>query len=106
MKCGEYQPFGTHSLIMHSYRYSPSVVLDCCRAVCLESHPDLIAETRKMFINGVIDYLIDQMIEAFGRNAADIHSRTFPDSLKPLKHSDAAGIIDYLICHIYTPTRL
>ena len=89
----KYNAGSRYSLRMHANRNSTSVVLYRTGTICLKGDPDFIAGTRQMLIYRIIDNLIDQMIESFGRGTSDIHSRTFPDCFKSFQYRYTACII-------------
>ena len=74
-------------------RNAASVVDDGDRAIDVEGHVDLIAEPRQRFVYGVVDDLVDQMVQAGRTGRADVHRRPFLHGLEPLEHSDLVGRI-------------
>ena len=93
VKCCKHHALRAHTFFMHSDRNASSVVLHCTGAVRLKDHLDRGAESGKMFIDGVVHDLIDQMIETPCGNAADIHAGPCPYSLKSLQHFDTGGVV-------------
>jgi len=57
---------------------SPTVVFNCNGAVDMYKYKNFIAITRERFINRIIDYLINQMMQTHGTCGSNIHSRAFP----------------------------
>ena len=69
-------------------------------AVIIECHADLTAVACKMFVDGVVDDLIDQVIESLAGGTSDIHSRSFADCVQSLQNGDRICIVCFLGCHI------
>ena len=78
---------------MHLYRDPAAVIFDRAGIVLLQGDPDLAAETCQMLIHGIIQHLVDQMVQPLDPNASYVHARPFPDSLQPLKDRDAVRIV-------------
>ena len=81
-----------------------AIVDDSDRVVNVNRDRDFRAMSRQRLINGVIDHLVDQMMQSERSGRADVHSRVQSDGLEPLEHSDAfrivTGLCVYLIrCH-------
>ncbi len=54
---------------------------------------DFLGVSGEGLIDGVIDDLIDQVMQAHFAGRADVHGRTEPDRLEPLKNLDVfAGV--------------
>jgi hypothetical protein len=82
---------------------SAAVICYANTAFCKKSDVYLGAITSERFINGVIDDLIDKMVEAPFTSGADIHTGAFTDRLKALKDGDGASVIrfrDLLVRHL------
>jgi len=62
-------------------RNSAPVVFDRHRAVRPERHVDFGRVTCHRFINGVINGLIDELMQSALRGIADVHPRAFADGL-------------------------
>ena len=93
VQCRKYNAGSRYSLCMHADRNTTSVIFHRTGTICLKGHPYFITGTRQMLIYRIIDNLIDQMIESFGRGTSDIHSRTFPDCFKSFQYRYTACII-------------
>jgi hypothetical protein len=63
------------------------------RIVSIYSNLDVACETGKRFVDRVINHLIDEVMQAFGRDVANIHSRAFTHGFKALKHLNVTGAI-------------
>ena len=99
MERGEDQARRGDTLLVHPHGNSPSVVLHRGRTVRLQSHINGIAFPRQMLVHGIVHDLVDQMVEPFSGDAADVHARTFPDGLQPLQDRNTALVIHILFCH-------
>ena len=56
-------------------------------------HFDVRAEAGQRFVDGVVDDLIDQVVQAAGTGRTDVHTGTFPDGLETLQNLDLVGAI-------------
>ena len=102
MKSGEHHAFRAHTFLVHSDRYASAVVFHGAGPVLLQYDLDRGAVSCQMLVHGVIDNLIDQMIESSGGDTADVHSGSRADSFKSFQYLDAVrciiGIL-IMICH-------
>ena len=71
---------------MHAGRNTAAVVDHNDAAVDLERDLDGLAEARHMFVDAVIDDLVDQMVKAFDTSAADVHCRTLANGIQPFEN--------------------
>ena len=101
MKGRKYQPGRGHAFLVHSHRNTTAVIVHCGRAVRLQRYLDPVTVTGQMFIHRVIHDLIDQMVQSFSGNAADIHARAFSHRLQAFQDRDAAGVVSGRLCHSY-----
>ena len=72
-------------LMMYTDRYSSSVVPYGYRIVRMDNNVYLRAESAQSLVNGVVNDLVDKVVQTLGRRGADIHTRPFPDRLKSLQ---------------------
>jgi hypothetical protein len=56
-------------------------------------HRNPIADTSQSFINGIVDDLIDQVMQSFLIRTAHIHAWTTADSFQTLKDLNIIGTI-------------
>jgi hypothetical protein len=71
-----------------------AVVLHRGRAVGVERHLDLIAESGKSLVDGVVDHLIDHVVEARAVvGVADIHAGPLAHGIEALQHLDGLGTV-------------
>ena len=99
MKSRKYKPGCRHTFFMHSHRNTASVIFDSTGAILMKGNGNSVTESGQMFVYCIIHDLIDQMIKSFSRSAADIHTRSFPNSLQSFQNRNAAGIIVDAFCH-------
>ena len=60
-------------LRVHIYRNTTTVILYGNRVILIDMNGYLVAETGESLINGVIDDLINKMVQTLERYIADIH---------------------------------
>ena len=63
------------------------------RAIDVNGDVDLIAEPGEGLIDGVVDDLVDQMVQARGSGGPDVHGGSLLNRLEPLEHLDLVGRI-------------
>ena len=68
----------------------------------------VVAVAGKSLIDRIVDYFIDQVVQAPGASRTDIHTRSFSDRFKPFEDLDIAGIIfSFFFRHIkFLPFRV
>src|SRR5499426_690156 len=54
---------------------------------------DPVTETGQRLVDGVVDHLVDEMMEAALTGRADVHAGALAHRLKALKDGDRAGIV-------------
>ena len=62
---------------------------------------DLVAVSSQVLIHRIIHDLIDQMVQAFGRNTSYIHSGSFSYRFQSFQDRDTARIICILFRHSF-----
>ena len=77
-------------------RDAAAVVADGTAAVLFDRNPDLVAMPSEGFVNGVIDHLIDQVVQAPRPGGADVHPRALTDRLQALQDLDLLGAVGSL----------
>jgi len=88
---------------LYIYRDSPSVIDNGDGIVLIDGNVNGAAVSRKGFIYCVIYDLINQMMKASGRGAADIHTGTLSHCLKSFQDLDLICSV-LLLCHVlYLP---
>jgi len=73
------------------YRDTAAVVGDRCPAVAGHADPDVFSKTGDGFVDGVVDDLGNQVVEAFFIGGADVHAGTFSYRLKSFENGDVFG---------------
>src|SRR5579872_7480908 len=63
------------------------------RVVHMDDDVDLLGVAGEGFVDGVVDDLIDEMVEAHFAGGSDVHGRTQPDSLEALEDFDVLACI-------------
>ena len=100
---------GDALLGVDAHRNATAVIGDPHHVFRQDVHGDLRAVAGKCLINGVIDDLIDQMVQPLGTCGADVHARTLPDCLQPLQHLNLTLVIAlcalfHFFCHMFYPS--
>src|SRR5688572_19231199 len=87
---------------MHPYRDPPAIIYYCQRTIFIHNYFNVSTVSCKMLINGIVNYLPNQMVQAFYIRAADIHAGSLPDSFQSLKCLYVFGTITPLLfTHIF-----
>ena len=75
-------------------RDAAAVVRDGDRAVGVDDDLDVIAVAGQRFVDGVVDELVDHVVQAVHVGVADVHARPLADGLEPLEDLDVgAGVV-------------
>ena len=64
------------------------VVDDSNRVVDVNSNFDLVRVTRERFVDGIVDYLVHQMVQPEFAGRANVHCRTLADGFHAAQHFD------------------
>jgi hypothetical protein len=75
---------------VHIHWDSTTVVGDFDPALGGYKHVDVIAVTGESFVNRVVDDFINEVVKTTWTSGADVHTRTFANSLKPFENLDVA----------------
>ena len=102
MKRCKDKPLRADALFVHPHGNPPPVIGNRRGTVRLQNHFYPVTKSRQMLIYRVIHDLIDQVVQTFGGYAADIHTGTPPDRLKPLQHRNIGSIIITALRHQIT----
>jgi hypothetical protein len=81
-------------------RYPSAIILDSTTAIGVDTNGYVFAESSQCFINGIVQYLIDQVVQACAAAVADIHIRPFAHRLHAPKYLYVARIVS-VIFHIH-----
>ena len=60
-------------------------------AVLVQRDGDRVGVAVEVFVDGVIDDLPDEVVQALGVHAADVHRRPFADGLQPFEDGNVLG---------------
>jgi hypothetical protein len=72
---------------------APTVVGDLDRAVAVEGDLDAVRVAAGGLVDGVVDELPQQVRQAVGAGAADVHAGALADRLEALEHLDVRGVV-------------
>ena len=86
-------------------RNAAAVVHDRDRIVDVNRYFNLGRMTSQRLVNGVVDHLVDQVVQPGFAGRTDVHGRTKPNGLESFEHFDTAGIVNTHCCHIFTCHR-
>ena len=87
---------------VESGRDASAVVLDCNGVIFIDRHIDIGAVACERFVDGVVDHLIDQMMETFFADVADVHGGTLAYGLQSFEHLDIrCGIFLFLFLDLF-----
>ena len=78
-------------LLVFVDRDAASVILYCYGIIFVDSYFDVLAEPCHCLVDGVINRLIDKMMQAFLTDVTNIHCRAFANSLKTFEHLNVTG---------------
>ena len=70
------------------YRDTATVVLNSDRLILVDCHLDMRAIASHCLVDGVVNSLVDKMMETFLTDVANVHCRTLAHCLKALKYLD------------------
>ena len=75
------------------HRQTAPVVEHGGRAVLVQRNPDFIREAVAGLVNGVVNDLPKQVMQAPGGGGANVHARPHPNGLKAFQHLNAVGVV-------------
>ena len=90
-----------HRVLVH--RDATAVVDDGDGVIGVNRDLDLGAEARHGLVDGVVDDLPHQVVQAAGACGTDVHARALADSLKTLEDLDFASAVFILFRHAHLP---
>ncbi len=80
--------------LMHAHRDAAPIIGNLRRAIRMQRHRHEIGMSRQRFINGIIDNLIDHMMQARAViGIANIHARPLAHRLQPFENLDGISIV-------------
>ena len=74
-------------------RDASTVVNDADAVVRQDRHFDMRGVAGQCFVDGVVDDLVHQVVQASGAGGADVHARADAHRLKAFQHLQVAGVI-------------
>jgi hypothetical protein len=74
-------------------RDAATVVDDADAAVAEQRDLDRVAVARERLVDGVVDDLVDQVVQATFAGGADVHARAFADRLEPFEDRDRTRVV-------------
>src|SRR5204863_9639730 len=78
---------------MNVDRYSAAVVAHRDRSVDMDDHFDLCAKSCEMFVDGVIENFINQVMQSAFVRISNKHSRPFPDCFETFELVDLRRVV-------------
>ena len=91
---GEDDLDGRQALLLHDrHRDAAAVVTHGDRAVGVDRHIDRIAVARQGLVDGVVDDLVDEVMQPTVARGPDVHARALPDGLQTLEDGDVLGVV-------------
>ncbi len=80
-------------LLHHRHGDAAPVVDDRDRVVGVDRDGDLGAEAGERLVDGVVDDLVDEVVQAHDPGRADVHARALADRLEALEDGDVLGVV-------------
>ena len=95
MKLGHDDLGGRHAFALVDVgRDSAAIVTDGAGTVRIEDHRHFLGKTGKRFVDGVIDDLVDHVMQAGTVvGIADIHPRALADGIQSFEHLDRFSVV-------------
>ena len=81
---------------------APAVVHDGDGVVRVDGHVDGVAEAGHGLVDGVVDDLIDQVVQPADVRGADVHARPAAHRLQTLQHLNLRSVVFLLVFHTGT----
>ena len=80
-------------LLVHVDGNAAAVVGDGDAVVGVQADLDGVAVTRQRLVDGVVDDLVDEVVQAALAGGADVHAGTLANGLETLEHRDVRGLV-------------
>ena len=96
----------TTLFFVHIHRNTTTIICHCYRIVRIDIHLNVSTITCQSFVNRVVNYLINQVVQTLRTSVANIHRRTFTYGFKTLEHLNTTcavlfcGTVFCFFCHI------
>ncbi len=78
---------------VYVYRDSAAIIADGDAVIVVDEYVDAGAKTSDRFVDGVVDYLVDEVVEAIGTRRPDVHGRSFPNRVEAFEDLDSTGVV-------------
>ena len=83
-------------------RDASAVILDCDRVVFVDRNVDVGTVSCQRLVDRVIHHLVNQVVQTFFSDVADIHGRTLPDRFQTFEDLDVGGgILLFLLLYLF-----
>ena len=84
-------------------RDASAVILDCDRVVFVDRNVDVGTVSCQRLVDRVIHHLVNQVVQTFFSDVADIHGRTLPDRFQTFEDLDVGGgILLFLLLYLFS----
>ena len=74
-------------LFVNVHRNAAPVVVHRHRAVQVNLYSNMVAVARESLVDAVVDNLVDEMMQTFGGDIADVHGRAHAHRAQAFQHS-------------------
>ena len=88
---------GQTGLLLRADGNAGTVVFDGYTLVLVDRHHDLVAAALHRLIDGVVDDLVDHVMQRLVVGAADVHAGPLANSLQAFEHLDLIGAVDEIL---------
>ena len=78
---------------VHVDRDAAAVVDDGDRAVCAQGDRDVVGVAGHRLVDGVVDDLVDQVVQTPLAGGADVHARALANRVEALEDLDVSGVV-------------
>ena len=94
---------GLTLLFVEVGRDASAVILDCDRVVFVDRNVDVGTVSCQRLVDRVIHHLVNQVVQTFFSDVADIHGRTLPDRFQTFEDLDVGGgILLFLLLYLFS----
>ena len=80
---------------MHAGRDAPPVIDHHHASIDLDRHVDRFAEPGHVLVHAVVDHFVDEVMEAVGSRAPDVHGGALADRIQALQDLDLVRVIPF-----------
>src|SRR6266481_6718397 len=78
---------------MDVYRDPSAIIHDLDRVVDVDRHIDLRRVSREGFVDRVVDYFVNEVVESSRGRRPDVHAGTLPDRLETFENLDLTSVV-------------